>query len=49
MVQDPYMTKDDEDYTETFEKQGLSTIFTATKMKDGEESIQDHYNKGFQL
>ena len=32
-----YMTKDDEDYTEVFDKQGLSEIFTATKMKDGEE------------
>ena len=44
-----YMSKDDEDYTETFEKQGLSTIFTAKKMKDGEEVSKIITKKGFQL
>ena len=42
-----YMTKDDEDYTETFEKQGLSNIFTAKKMKDGEEVSKIITKKGF--
>jgi hypothetical protein len=42
-----HMTKDDEDYTEVFEKQGLSSIFTATKIKDGEEVPKIITTKGF--
>ena len=39
--------KENEDYTETFEKQGLSNIFTAKKMKDGEEVSKIITKKGF--